>query len=84
MKSDLPSPDESKPNCPVKPLWKPGEIQLSLSTIMAAGTWLWDIYAQANGIPYICPDWVRGLILAPYGGRVYSFLRDHLSSKKKD
>ena len=29
-------------------------------------TWAWDIYAQAHGIPYVAPDYIRGIILAPY------------------
>lgn len=60
--------------------WKPGKGQLSLSLIMATGSWIWDIYAQAHGIPYKAPEWVIGVILAPYGGRMYAAVRDKLKA----
>src|SRR6185369_15578046 len=43
---------------------KPFKYDLTISTCVGIGTWLWDIYAQAHGIPYKAPEIVWAMIFA--------------------
>lgn len=49
-----------------------------VSIIMALGTWLFVMYQAHHGVHYVPDEWIIGIVLAPYGGRVYSLLRDRL------
>lgn len=57
---------------PVEKSLRPkSNLVVTVPTVMAIGTWLWDMYCQAHGIPYRAPFWVTGIILGAYGGQVY-------------
>lgn len=51
--------------------------------IMALGTWLFAMYQYAHGIHFIPDEWVLGIILSPYGGSVYSVIRERIGDAIK-
>jgi hypothetical protein len=51
--------------------------------IMAIGTWLFVIHEAYNGRHWAPDEWILGIILSPYGGRVYSMVRDRLGGAIK-
>lgn len=51
--------------------------------VMAIGTWLFAMHQQYLGIHWIPDDWIVGIILSPYGVKVYSLIRTRMGDAIK-
>jgi len=52
-----------------------------VAALMAIGTWLFVMHQQYHGIHYVPDEWILGIILSPYGGRIYSLVREGIKGK---